>query len=103
MLDQDRGIAPEPLTPPTRGPDPAPSTTRPVSETSAGRSSRSHGLTAVVAVAALSALLASGGTAALVTGPLGVGTGDAAVSGNAAPAAVARGGAKRRPPRSSRS
>jgi serine protease Do len=84
MSDQDRGATAEPLTPPTTDTTPtepawatpsvhAPNT--PTIERSSrampGRSSsRSRGITAVVGTAMLSAVIAAGGTAALVTGPL---------------------------------
>ena len=89
MFDHDRGLTHEPLTPSTLGPDLAVRAPTLVREAPGTRPPRQHGLVAVVAVALLSAVFASGGTAALVTGQLGANTGDSSASGNGAPAAVA--------------
>jgi serine protease Do len=76
MFDDERGATPEPLTPPSTPPVlPAEPATSPVAPTvdprlsSGAKRSRSRGATSVVGAALLSAVLAAGGTAALVTGP----------------------------------
>ena len=88
MSDLDRGLAPEPLTPPAEPvlpPVPATSPVPPAAPASAGRRpSRDRGPAAIVAVAVLSAVLAAGGTAALVAGPLGAAERSAAPSANGA-------------------
>ncbi len=89
MFDLDRGPTTEPLTPagPVLPSAPAAPTPPPAAPVSAGRGrSRDRGLTAIVAAAVLSAVLAAGGTAALVTGPL-------SGSANGSPAATTAGAA----------
>lgn len=67
MLDPERGFTPKPLTPPaTAGPQ-RPAATH-------DRSPARRGSGSVLAAALLAAVLASGGTAALVTGPLAFGS-----------------------------
>jgi serine protease Do len=80
MFDDERGATPQPLTPPSTPPVlPATATTPPAAgparpldprPPSGAKRSRARGATAVVGAALLSAVLAAGGTAALVTGPL---------------------------------
>ena len=79
MLDHERGFTPEPLTPP-----PAITTERPPSSHSRARAGRRNSVSVVVA-AVLAAALASGGTAALVAGPLVLGS---TVAPTSAPAGV---------------
>ena len=94
MFDHDRGATPPPLTPLTpssstpvqpclsdrlRRPTPPATTASP-----APRSSGRRGTATVIAAAALSAVLAAGGTAALVTGPLGLGAAPTSAPGGAA-------------------
>jgi len=83
MFDHDRGLTPEPLAPAPLTPAPltpaggalpttpaaAPAAPSPAAATRRG-SSRGRGLTTVVGAAVLSAVLAAGGTAALVNGSL---------------------------------
>jgi len=99
MFDHDPGLAPEPLTPPTAGPDLPPwatpvATTEPVAPATVARtppdhSPRRRGTASVVVVAVLSAALAAGGTAAIVTGPLAGNTaGGSPTSSAVAPAAI---------------
>lgn len=104
MFDNDRGSTPEPLIPastepvipawaaPTPGRPPAPSApSAPTAVTAAVRPStptRSRGLTAIVGAAVLSAVLAAGGTAALVTGPLAPSASGAPTTANGVPGAV---------------
>ncbi len=107
MFESERGPVAPPLTPPsaapvyqaapTHVPTPSPvgrSTPTPVK---APHSTRSRGVMAVVGAALLAAVLAAGGTAALVTGPLattasqapaGGGAGQTVATGSAAPAAA---------------
>jgi serine protease Do len=114
MDDHERGLTPEPLTPPaapsdpwapttptgtwapttptepwattTTTPTPAASTPTPATTPPASnRSNGSRGVGAIVGAAVLSAVLAVGGTAALVAGPLA----PAATPTKSAPAAVA--------------
>jgi serine protease Do len=81
MFDDERGATPEPLTPPSAPPvlpaapalsPPAAGATGPIDARppSGARRSRTRGATSVVGAALLSAVLAAGGTAALVAGPL---------------------------------
>ena len=73
MFEHDRGTTEEPLTPPATASG-APEETAPALPTPGDRSSRRRGMGSVVAVAVLSAVLAAGGTAALVTGPFAAST-----------------------------
>ncbi len=93
MFDHDRGATPPPLTPltPSSSTPVQPSfptgsiATPPATTTSpAPRSSGRRGTATVIAAAALSAVLAAGGTAALVTGPLGLGAAPTSAPGGAA-------------------
>jgi serine protease Do len=80
MFDDDRTATPAPLTPLT----PAGSTSSPsASPTTAAARSRSarRGTGTVIAAAVLSAVLAAGGTAALVVGPLGAGSAPTGANG----------------------
>ena len=108
MFDHERGFTPEPLTPPTTEPAAtesagpswapvAPATTEPAgsgwtpvppaasSPSTPPRRRRPGGFGSIVGAAVLSAVLAAGGTAALVAGPLAPST---STPGNGAPAAV---------------
>jgi serine protease Do len=87
MFDLDRGLTAEPLTPPPAVTPAAPTpAARPAGSSSRGDSSRGAGVTTVVAAAVLAAVLAVGGTVALVTGPLADSAGTTPVApSNAAP------------------
>ena len=101
MFDQYRGAPPEPLTPPTATTTAAQSVATPSSVEKPGTAptgiksraassrtpGRPRGMTAIVGVALLSAVIASGGTAALVAGPLSP-TPAASTPAAGAPAAV---------------
>ena len=93
MFDHDRGATPPPLTPltpssstPVQPASPTSSVATPPATTAspARRSSGRRGTATVIAAAALSAVLAAGGTAALVTGPLGLGAAPTSAPGGAA-------------------
>ena len=87
MFDHDRGLTPEPLTPPGLALPASPTApTSPPASVQATRrgSSRDRGTTTIVAAAVLSAVLAAGGTAALVTGPLGGSAAASVATSNAA-------------------
>ena len=93
MFDHDRGATPPPLTPltpssstPVQPASPTGSIATPPATTAspARRSSGRRGTATVIAAAALSAVLAAGGTAALVTGPLGLGAAPTSAPGGAA-------------------
>jgi len=93
MFDHDRGATPPPPTPltpssstPVQPATPTSSIETPLAtKTSpAPRSSGRRGTATVIAAAALSAVLAAGGTAALVTGPLGLGAAPTSAPGGAA-------------------
>ena len=93
MFDHDRGATPPPLTPltpssstPVQPSSPTSSIATPPATTTspAPRSSGRRGTATVIAAAALSAVLAAGGTAALVTGPLGLGAAPTSAPGGAA-------------------
>ncbi len=93
MFDHDRGATSPPLTPltpssstPVQPVTPTASIATPPATTAgtAHRSSGRRGTATVIAAAALSAVLAAGGTAALVTGPLGLGATPTSAPGGAA-------------------
>ena len=87
MFDHDRATTGEPLTPPATASS-APEETTPALPTPGDRSSRRRGMGSVVAVAVLSAVLAAGGTAALVTGPFAASTVGSPSTASGASAAV---------------
>ena len=93
MFDHDRGATPPPLTPLTPSsstpvqpgtPTSSVATPPPTTASPARRWSGRRGTATVIAAAALSAVLAAGGTAALVTGPLGLGAAPTGAPGGAA-------------------
>ena len=98
MHDHDRGLMPEPLTPPSAAPILASAAPSPARHTAGDRSTRGRGIFSVAGVAILSAALAAGGTAALVTGPFRATTVDATASGTGAPLAVAAAAGANGPP-----
>jgi S1-C subfamily serine protease len=92
MIDDDRGATPPPLTPltptgsmPTSPDEPTPVAAPAPAATPTRSGSSRRGTGTVIAAAVLSAVLAAGGTAALVVGPLGAGS---AATGNGGGAAV---------------
>jgi Trypsin-like serine proteases, typically periplasmic, contain C-terminal PDZ domain len=87
MFDHNGGTTPELLTPDTAVPV-VPEASAPVHPTPSDRPSRRRGMASVAAVAVMSAVLAAGGTAALVTGPLAGSTGGSPSTANGAPPAV---------------
>jgi len=88
MFDLDRGLAAEPLTPPGAAPTIPSAAASPVRPMHGDGSTNRPGMRSVGAIAILSAVLAAGGTAAIVTGPF-----SATASGSPAPGNVAAGAA----------
>jgi len=91
MIDHHHGITSEPLTPAAPGSLVLPEVTAPDRPAPRERSSRRRGVASVAVVAVMSAVLAAGGTAALVTGPFATTRGGSPSSTKGAPAAVTAG------------
>ena len=88
MFDQDRGATAEPLTPRSAGSVLSPAPSAPVDPAHADGPARPRGIAFVAIVVVMSAVLAAGSSAALVTGPFGASSGGSPSATIGAPAAV---------------